>query len=83
MCLRYLGYVLSNYRVNVTIIDHFDRALPNEDPEVSKEITRQYKKLGIDILTDTRVESITDRGAIGIHEYMRTNTTHIYSIGAS
>lgn len=123
------AYVLANYGVQVTIIEFLDRALPNEDPEVSKEITRQYRKLGIDILTSTRVESITDlghhvtvtytspdrtthavdtgrvlmsvgfaprtagyglettgvtltdRGAIGIDEYMRTDVPHVYAIG--
>ncbi|NQW91236.1 dihydrolipoyl dehydrogenase [Curtobacterium sp. VKM Ac-2861] len=56
------AYVLRNYGVDVTIIEFLDRALPNEDPEVSKEITRQYKKLGIDILTSSRVDTVTDSG---------------------
>jgi dihydrolipoamide dehydrogenase len=56
------AYVLSNYGVNCTIIEFLPRALPNEDEEVSKEITRQYKKLGVEILTSTRVESVTDHG---------------------
>ncbi len=33
------GYVLKNYGVDVTIIEYLDRALPNEDADVSKEIT--------------------------------------------
>ncbi|MFX6334767.1 FAD-dependent oxidoreductase, partial [Acinetobacter baumannii] len=37
------AYVLTNYGVKVTIIEFLDRALPNEDAEVSKEIQRQYK----------------------------------------
>jgi dihydrolipoamide dehydrogenase len=96
---------------------------------VSKEIEKQYKKLGVKILTGTKVESIvdegadgvrlvvskdgvsqelkadkvmqaigfapnisgfgleatgvalTDRGAIAIDDYMRTNVPHIYAIG--
>ncbi|MEO2118698.1 MAG: dihydrolipoyl dehydrogenase [Actinobacteria bacterium] len=56
------AYVLSNYGVKVTIIEFLDRALPNEDAEVSKEIARQYKKYGIEILTSTKVESVTDHG---------------------
>ena len=32
------AYVLSNYGVKVTIIEFLDRALPNEDADVSKEI---------------------------------------------
>ena len=32
------GYVLTNYGVEVTIVEFLPRALPNEDAEVSKEI---------------------------------------------
>jgi dihydrolipoamide dehydrogenase len=56
------AYVLANYGVKCTIIEFLDRALPNEDAEVSKEITRQYKKLGVEILTSTKVESVVDSG---------------------
>ncbi|MGO1411340.1 MAG: dihydrolipoyl dehydrogenase, partial [Microbacterium sp.] len=57
------AYVLSNYGVKVTIVEFLDRALPNEDPDVSKEIAKQYKKLGIDILTSTGVKSVDDNGS--------------------
>jgi dihydrolipoamide dehydrogenase len=122
------GYVLKNYGVDVTIVEFLPRALPNEDGEVSKEIEKQFKKLGVKVLTATKVESIqdngsdvtvtvskdgkteeimaakvlqaigfapniegygleaagvaiTDRKAIGIDDYMRTNVGHIYAIG--
>ncbi|WNG88320.1 dihydrolipoyl dehydrogenase [Mycobacterium sp. ITM-2016-00317] len=124
------AYVLKNYGVDVTIVEFLPRALPNEDAEVSKEIEKQYKKLGVKILTGTKVEKITDEGgdgsvivtvskndkseelkadkvmqaigfapnvegfgldkagveltdrkAIGIDDYMRTNVPHIYAIG--
>ncbi|MCO7202367.1 dihydrolipoyl dehydrogenase [Microbacterium sp. CnD16-F] len=124
------AFVMSNYGVKVTIIEFLDRALPNEDVEVSKEIQRQYKKYGIEILTSTKVESVvdsgdkvtvsysansdgakgqieadkvlmsigfaprvegfglentgvklTDRGAIEIDDYMRTNVDGVYAIG--
>jgi len=54
------AYVLVNYGVSVTVIESLDRALPNEDIEVSREISRQYRKLGVDILTSTNVRSITE-----------------------
>ncbi|MGB8387707.1 dihydrolipoyl dehydrogenase [Mycobacterium sp.] len=57
------GYVLKNYGVDVTIVEFLPRALPNEDAEVSKEIEKQFKKLGVKILTGTKVESISDDGA--------------------
>jgi dihydrolipoamide dehydrogenase len=60
------GYVMSNYGVDVTIVEFLPRALPNEDAEVSKEIEKQFKKLGVKIRTGTKVESITDNGADGV-----------------
>ena len=122
------GYVLANYGVDVTIVEFLPRALPNEDAEVSKEIEKQFKKLGVKVLTATKVESIdddgstvtvkvskdgnseelkadkvlqaigfapnvdgygldsagvklSDRKAIAIDDYMRTNVGHIYAIG--
>jgi len=53
---------MTNYGVKVTIIEFLDRALPNEDAEVSKEIQKQYKGYGVDILTSTKVDTITDHG---------------------
>jgi dihydrolipoamide dehydrogenase len=57
------AYVMKNYGVEVTIVEFLPRALPNEDAEVSKEIEKQYKKLGVKILTGTKVEKITDDGS--------------------
>jgi dihydrolipoamide dehydrogenase len=57
------GYVLANYGVEVSIVEFLSRALPNEDAEVSKEIEKQFKKLGVKVLTATKVESIKDEGS--------------------
>ncbi|MEV4775181.1 dihydrolipoyl dehydrogenase [Microbacterium sp. LTA6] len=57
------AYVMTNYGVKVTIIEFLDRALPNEDADVSKEIAKQYKKLGVEILTSTKVETVVDNGS--------------------
>ncbi|OUC80675.1 dihydrolipoyl dehydrogenase [Gordonia lacunae] len=123
------GYVLANYGVDVTIVEFLDRVLPNEDADSSKALAKEYKKLGIKLLTSTRVQSVTDngdnvtvtytdakdnegeltvdkvlmsvgfaprvegfglektgveltdRGAIAIDDYMRTNVDGIYAIG--
>ncbi|MCO5972265.1 dihydrolipoyl dehydrogenase [Actinoallomurus soli] len=56
------AYVLSNYGVKVTIVEFMDRMVPLEDEEVSKELARRYRKLGIDVLTSTRVEGIDESG---------------------
>ncbi|GAA4133587.1 dihydrolipoyl dehydrogenase [Actinomadura keratinilytica] len=58
------AYVLHNYGVKVTIVEFLDRMVPNEDAEVSKELQRRYRKLGIDVLTSTRVDAIDDSGDV-------------------
>ncbi|TDP97302.1 dihydrolipoyl dehydrogenase [Labedaea rhizosphaerae] len=56
------AYVLHNYGVKVTIVEFLDRMVPLEDAEVSKELQRRYRKLGIDVLVGTKVESIDESG---------------------
>ena len=56
------AYVLANFGVDVTIVEFLDRIVPLEDPEVSKELARQYKKLGVTLMTSTKVEEIDDSG---------------------
>nr|WP_232072695.1 dihydrolipoyl dehydrogenase [Phytohabitans flavus] len=56
------AYVLRNYGVKVTIVEFLDRLVPMEDEEVSAELAKRYRRLGIDVLTSTRVESIDDTG---------------------
>ena len=124
------AYVMANYGVDVTIVEFLDRMVPLEDPEVSAELAKAYKKLGVKVLTGTKVETIddsgdkvkvtvspaqgrrvqvleadkvmqaigfaprtqgyglentgvelTERGAVAIDDYMRTNVPHIYAIG--
>ena len=124
------AYVLANYGTQVTIVEFLDRLVPLEEPEVSAELAKAYKKLGVTMLTGTKVEAIDDagdkvkvtvsptkggeskvleadkvmqaigfaprtegygleatgvaltqRGAIEIDDYMRTNVSGIYAIG--
>jgi dihydrolipoamide dehydrogenase len=56
------AYVMRNYGVDVTIVEFLDRVLPLEDEEVSKELAKAYKKLGVKVLTGTKVEKIEDTG---------------------
>jgi dihydrolipoamide dehydrogenase len=56
------AYILNSYGVDVQILEYADRALPNEDGEVSKEITRQYRRRGIPIHTGVRVDAVIDHG---------------------
>ncbi|CAM5283768.1 MULTISPECIES: dihydrolipoyl dehydrogenase [Streptomyces] len=56
------AYVLHNYGVKVTIVEFLDRMTPLEDAEVSAELAKQYRRLGIDVLTSTRVDAVDDSG---------------------
>src|SRR4051812_26055702 len=57
------AYVLANFGVDVTIVEFLDRMVPTEDPDVSKELLKHYKKLGVKVLLGTKVESISDAGS--------------------
>jgi dihydrolipoamide dehydrogenase len=56
------AYVLNSYGVRVTLVEFLDRPVPLEDAEVSAELAKAYRRLGISVLTSTRVESIDDSG---------------------
>lgn len=57
------AYVLANFGVDVTIVEFLDRMVPTEDAEVSKELLKHYKKLGVKVMTSTKVESVEDTGS--------------------
>ncbi len=57
------AYVHHNFGVDVTIVEFLDHLLPLEDEEVSIELEKQYKKLGIKFLTKTKVDKIEDTGS--------------------
>ncbi|SEO46514.1 dihydrolipoamide dehydrogenase [Actinacidiphila rubida] len=59
------AYVLNSYGVKVTIVEFLERIVPLEDTEVSAELGRRYRRLGIDVLTSTRVEEIDDSDPAG------------------
>ena len=56
------AYVMHNYGVKVTIVEFLDRMVPLEDEEVSAELLKRYKKMGVDVRVGTRVESIDESG---------------------
>lgn len=47
--------MLSDFGVDVTIIEYADRILPTEDEEISKEMNRLMTKKGVKIYTSTKV----------------------------
>jgi dihydrolipoamide dehydrogenase len=56
------AYVMKNFGVDVTIVEFLDRMVPTEDAEISKELLKQYKKLGVNVMLSTKVEAIDDSG---------------------
>jgi dihydrolipoamide dehydrogenase len=124
------AYVMANFGVDVTIVEFLDRMVPTEDADISKELLKHYKKLGVKVLTSTAVKkvedtgsgvkvtvapaaggdeqvleadkflaafgfaprvtgfglenigvSVSERGAIEIDDYCRTNVDNVYAIG--
>jgi len=56
------AYIMKNFGVDVTIVEFLDRMVPTEDADVSKELLKHYKKLGVNVMLSTKVESIDDSG---------------------
>jgi dihydrolipoamide dehydrogenase len=57
------AYVMKNFGVDVTIVEFLDRMVPTEDADVSKELAKHYKKLGVKVLTSTAVKGVEDTGS--------------------
>jgi len=56
------AYVYNSMGTKVTIVEFLPRIVPVEDEEISKELEKQYKKQGIDIMTNSSVESVDTSG---------------------
>jgi dihydrolipoamide dehydrogenase len=54
------GYVMRNYGVDVTIVEYLDRMVPLEDSEVSAELEKQYTRMGVKVMTGTRVDGVEE-----------------------
>jgi dihydrolipoamide dehydrogenase len=50
--------IFRSFGTEVTILEFLPRVVPVEDEEVSKEITRLFKKRGIDVNTGAKVETV-------------------------
>ena len=57
------AYVMKNFGVDVTIVEFLDRMVPTEDADVSKELLKHYKKLGVKVLLSTKVDGVEDTGS--------------------
>ena len=50
--------IFRSFGTEVTILEFLPRVVPVEDEEISKEITRLFKKRGIDVNTGAKVEKV-------------------------
>jgi len=57
------AYFYNSMGTKVTIVEFMPNILPIEDEEVSKEVTKSFKKSGIEIMTAASVESVDSKGA--------------------
>ena len=69
------AYVLRNYGVEVTILEYLDRMMPLEDEEVSAELARRYRRLGVDVLTGAQVQTIEESADSVAVTYVRGGAT--------
>lgn len=53
------AYFWNAFGAKVTVVEMLEQPLPMEDKELSDVLGREYRKLGISILTGTKVENIT------------------------
>lgn len=53
------AYFWNAFGSKVTVVEMLEQPLPNEDKELSDVLAREFRKLGINIMTQTKVESIS------------------------
>lgn len=59
------AYIYAAFGTEVTIVEMLPHILPMEDEEIARGLTSSYKKMGIKIETETRVDSVK-KGADGV-----------------
>lgn len=57
------AYFYHSMGVKITQIEFMPRIVPVEDEDVSKELEKQFKKIGIEVMTSSSVESVDTTGA--------------------
>lgn len=70
------AYFYNTLGTKVTVVEFMPRILPVEDEEVSKTVEKIYKKAGMDIMTDSSVESVDTAGK-GCKVTVKTKTGNV------
>lgn len=56
------AYFYNSIGTKVTIVEYMPNIVPVEDEEISKQLARSLKKLGISIMTDSEVTNVDTKG---------------------
>jgi len=56
------AYFYNSIGTQVTLVEFMPNIIPLEDEEVSKQLARSFKKAGINVMTDSTVESVDASG---------------------
>jgi dihydrolipoamide dehydrogenase len=56
------GYFYNSMGTKVTIVEFLPRVVPVEDEDISKELEKNFKKIGIDIMTSSEVTKVDTSG---------------------
>ena len=70
------AYFYNSMGTKVTIVEFLPRIVPVEDEEISKELEKQYKKQGIDIMTNSTVKSVEASGN-GVRAKVKTQNGEV------
>lgn len=56
------AYIAASFGCSVTIVEMLKRVLPNEEPEISDLVLKEFKKKGVKIFTETKALSVEKSG---------------------
>ena len=56
------AYFYATMGTKVTLVEYLPAIVPVEDAEVSKQLERSFKKIGITVMTEANVESVDTKG---------------------
>jgi dihydrolipoamide dehydrogenase len=70
------AYFYNSMGTKVTIVEFMPKVVPVEDDDISKELEKQFKKQGIEIMTNSEVTSVDTSGA-GVKAKVKTPTGEV------
>ena len=65
------AYFYNSMNTKVTIVEFMPRIVPVEDEDISKELEKQFKKQGIEIMTNSEVLKV-DTSGVGVKATVKT-----------